>query len=114
MSTEIVRDGKNKFQIQCPHCSSRILCEQTGAYLKQEMQVPKPDCVEETFETLEEFWKVESLMTFENIGMTKPSPSGVRYLTCCDCERGPLGIFDSPNDTAFVAIARVKNEPDSK
>lgn len=58
--------------------------------------------------------QVTSLMTFENIGMTKPSPSGVRYLTCCDCERGPLGIFDSPNDTAFVAIARVKNEPDLK
>ncbi|OQR72700.1 guanine nucleotide exchange factor MSS4-like [Tropilaelaps mercedesae] len=113
MSTEFVQDGKNKFQIQCSHCNSRILCEQSGDYLKKQMQLPKPDCADESFEMLDEFWKVTSLLTFENIGMTKPSKSGVRYLTCCDCERGPLGIFDPPSDTAFVAVVRVKNQPDS-
>lgn len=48
----------SRFQVQCSHCNSRILCEQTGDYLKKEMQLPRPDSVEEALETLDEFWKV--------------------------------------------------------
>jgi len=114
MSEHIIEDGKNRLGVECPHCNSRILNEKMGDYLKQEMQIPQPNCKEENFETLDEFWKVTPILSFENIGMTKPSASGTRYLTCSDCERGPLGIFDAPSDTAFIAIARVKHVEEKK
>lgn len=58
-----------------------------------------------------DFFKVTSKMDFENIGVRRPvEGEPYRYLTCADCDMGPLGItYDADNNKVFyVSHDRVK------
>ncbi|KAF9988816.1 hypothetical protein BGZ75_008442 [Mortierella antarctica] len=63
-------------------------------------------------EELQSFWRVTDMMAFENIGFSKMLPSGIQFLSCADCDTGPLGYYDSkatrPNKEYLVAINRVR------
>lgn len=74
-------------------------------------------------ETLTQHWEIRDKYAFENIGVTKPvqskkegqtddvSPAACdfRYLTCCDCDAGPVGItFSSDPNTFYLTHGRVK------
>ncbi|KAG5439526.1 hypothetical protein PCANB_002101 [Pneumocystis canis] len=46
--------------------------------------------------TMSTFWTVSSPFVFENLGFSKNIEGNIKFLTCADCDRGPLGYHD-PN-----------------
>lgn len=65
----------------------------------------KEDSVEK--ETLDQYWMVNDKFTFENIGFSN-TVLGNKYLTCADCEVGPLGWFDLSSEHSYISVSRVK------
>ncbi|CAH8623116.1 unnamed protein product [Heterobilharzia americana] len=66
-------------------------------------------------ELTQNFWCVNDIYTFENVGFTN-SVSTFRYLTCADCELGPLGFHDTqegPPSAYYVALTRTTTEAKS-
>ena len=57
---------------------------------------------------LKDFWKVSDMFHFENVGFSN-SVDGVKYLTCADCEMGPIGWHDLQTKESFLALSRVRN-----
>lgn len=60
-------------------------------------------------ETFHEFWMVEDMFTFENIGFSN-SVGDLKYLICADCEMGPVGYHVISSKKNYVALERVKHE----
>jgi hypothetical protein len=60
-------------------------------------------------DNLTQFWRAADQFTFENAGFTF-SVDGVRYITCADCECGPIGYVDKQTKDHFVALQRVKHD----
>lgn len=79
------------------------------------MMTQKDQPVDNTRETLNTHWLVEDRFHFENVGVSKPIPSGkddesddFRYLCCASCDLGPLGIvFTSDFNNFYVSHARI-------
>ena len=61
-------------------------------------------------EKLTDFWKVEDMFTFENVGFSN-TVDNTKYLICADCEVGPIGCqkLDELN-LMYVALDRVTHE----
>ncbi|KAF9901500.1 hypothetical protein EC991_006075 [Linnemannia zychae] len=61
---------------------------------------------------LQSFWKVTDMMAFENIGFSKMLPNGTQFLSCADCDTGPLGYHESKvprtEKEYLIAINRVR------
>jgi len=57
-------------------------------------------------EMVKDFWLVREMMTFENVGFSNTVGASTKYLTCADCEMGPLGIHNLQNPTEFLVAAR--------
>ncbi|XP_077868071.1 guanine nucleotide exchange factor MSS4-like isoform X2 [Saccoglossus kowalevskii] len=58
-------------------------------------------------ETLKEFWVVDDMYTFENVGFTN-TVNDIKYLICADCEVGPIGWHDlSKKKEFYIALDRV-------
>jgi hypothetical protein len=60
---------------------------------------------------LNKHWCIGDQMDFENIGVTRAISTDYKYLTCADCDRGPVGIFltqEPAGNQFYVADARVK------
>lgn len=57
-------------------------------------------------EVIKDYWVVEDMYSFENVGFSN-SVAGVKYLSCADCEVGPIGWFDIAARTSYVALSRV-------
>lgn len=53
-----------------------------------------------------DYWRVDNIFTFENIGFSN-TVDNVKYLTCADCEIGPIGWHNISNEKSYVALARV-------
>lgn len=60
-------------------------------------------------ESFKDFWFVDDMFTFENIGFSN-TVGDFKYLICADCEMGPVGYHEISTKKNFVAIARVKHE----
>lgn len=61
-------------------------------------------------ETLSDFWVVNNMYTFDNVGFTN-TVGTIKYLICADCEVGPIGMHDINDKTAFyLAVERVRYE----
>lgn len=59
-------------------------------------------------DTVEDFWVVDDMFTFENIGFSN-TVDGIKYLICADCEIGPVGFHDTSDKKAFfIAHDRIK------
>ena len=59
-------------------------------------------------DSLDAFWLVKDMFTFENIGFSN-AVDGTKYLICADCEQGPVGwCLDSDRNTLYVAHDRIK------
>ncbi|KAG0328594.1 hypothetical protein BG004_002509 [Podila humilis] len=74
---------------------------------------PPPIAIANTTDgDMQSFWRVTDMMAFENIGFSKMLPSGIQFLSCADCDTGPLGYHDkSPQATSkefLVAVNRVR------
>ena len=59
-------------------------------------------------ETLTDFWVVDDMFTFENVGFSN-TVNGIKYLICADCEVGPIGWHDIADKKAFyISTSRIK------
>ncbi|KAK9484419.1 Mss4-like protein [Lipomyces starkeyi] len=98
---------RNVHKICCPYnnCSSIILSPGMGV-LRKRTQIPRsftdPEKHEKEQPTSEAnnvekelFWVLGDPFDFDNLGFSKSSSAGVKYLACADCDRGPLGYHDS-------------------
>lgn len=62
-------------------------------------------------ESLEHFWVVNDMFTFENIGFSNTIDQR-KYLICADCDMGPVGYHDLDSKKCYIALKRVKHEND--
>lgn len=107
-------EGKNKNKILCPKCSSVILDKSVGVHVEIEKLLPSMSAIvsssESSFENSNyiHFWMVDDIFKFENCGFSNTVDS-TKYLTCADCEVGPIGFQDLNNKHCYVCLARVVN-----
>ena len=47
------------------------------------------------------FWHMTSMMDFENVGFST-TVGTIKYLSCADCDLGPIGYHDTTNPREFV------------
>jgi hypothetical protein len=109
---------KNLKKIKCTRCDSYILQPDTCVYTKLDKTVDIPIMKQKREllannqienEPMDEFWVLNEMFTFENIGFTNEI-NKIKYLICADCEIGPLGYqhVDKPNEF-LVSLNRVKH-----
>ncbi|KAK7202413.1 Mss4-like protein [Myxozyma melibiosi] len=104
---EAIGEGAvNAHKLYCPfnNCSSLILSPGVGV-LTRKPKIPKESfpsrAIEEEKEQEEEeegddlFWVLTDPFQFDNLGFSKSSTTGIKYLACADCDRGPLGYHDA-------------------
>ncbi|KOB73865.1 Guanine nucleotide exchange factor mss4 [Operophtera brumata] len=105
-----VEDGKNKLAVRCQFCGSKILEKQIGQYMVIEKELPEIHQASNTEgikkEVIKEFYHVKDMYIFENIGFTH-EVDNCKYLTCADCEAGPLGWFDISTKQSYLALSRI-------
>ncbi|KAK9448279.1 Mss4-like protein [Limtongia smithiae] len=120
--TMMVQEGdKNAHKIYCPfnNCSSLIMLPGVGV-LSRRGKIPKEAFDSDRAEKIvddeakpegatdddgELFWVVADPFHFENLGFSKSSSSGIKYLACADCDRGPLGYHD-PQRPEYLLSAK--------
>ncbi|XP_075228963.1 ess-2 splicing factor homolog isoform X2 [Lycorma delicatula] len=116
ISDLLKEDGTNKKAIFCIHCPSLILNAGDGVYINTEFTLPhmmRPKSVETVLEEkVSDYWKVNDMYTFQNVGFSK-NVGANKFLTCAECDMGPIGWFDSSTKECFVALSRVKHEDKS-
>lgn len=112
---DLVKDGRNKYPVVCVRCPSRILNSNAADYKEIEFPLPlmtlaKDKIRNETIdkENLNQFWMVADKYGFENVGFSN-TVSGLKYLTCADCEIGPIGWFDPASQLSYVSLSRIKH-----
>jgi hypothetical protein len=69
----------------------------------------KKDCPEVEVETIAEWFVLEDMYQFENIGVSH-SVGDVRFLTCADCEMGPVGWNEMSSQKCYLALSRVRQQ----
>ncbi|XP_023015506.2 RAB interacting factor STRAT [Leptinotarsa decemlineata] len=106
-----INDGKNARNVKCKFCSSTILTPSTASFTSFEFQLPlirqsKSNEQNPESECVSLFWSVSDMFTFQNVGFSNTVGNN-KYLTCADCEAGPIGYHDIPSKMSYVALSRV-------
>eukprot|EP00730_Choanoeca_flexa_P014737 TRINITY_DN6551_c0_g1_i4.p1 TRINITY_DN6551_c0_g1~~TRINITY_DN6551_c0_g1_i4.p1 ORF type:complete len:135 (+),score=14.20 TRINITY_DN6551_c0_g1_i4:2-406(+) len=109
--------GKNRRRIRCGICNSSILSKGVSKYAR--MRIALPTALQRgqnadgdtNSDDIEHFWQVTDMFAFDNVGFTK-TVGNIKYLSCADCEFGPIGFHDITSNpkTYNVAHARIKYE----
>ncbi|VEN41157.1 unnamed protein product [Callosobruchus maculatus] len=106
-----IEDGMNRRTIKCKYCQSVILTPGSGDYFERDFQLPlmkqKKEACPET-ECVSSFWVVKDMFTFQNVGFSN-TVGTTKYLTCADCEAGPIGYHDLNTRISYVALNRVSH-----
>ncbi|XP_031562012.1 guanine nucleotide exchange factor MSS4-like [Actinia tenebrosa] len=112
----LIENDKNSKWIVCKFCRSKILRPTSAEFIEKEFFLPNMHqktelCVENPEGlTLTKHWMVENMMTFENVGFSK-TVNSIKYLTCADCEIGPIGWHDiQDRKLSYVSLERVNYE----
>ena len=72
------------------------------------MKVKNGESLHNQVEYLSEYWMVDNMMTFENVGFSH-NVGTIKYLACADCEVGPIGYHDTQAPKEFfIAASRIK------
>ncbi|XP_021191466.3 guanine nucleotide exchange factor MSS4 homolog [Helicoverpa armigera] len=111
---DYVEDGKNKLNVKCKFCGSKILDKKSAKYITLEKDLPlmqqdnnrKEGEIQN--EQIKEFYHVENMYTFENIGFTH-TVANCKYLSCADCDAGPVGFYDMDTKHSYVALSRIEH-----
>jgi len=105
--SNLVEDGKNTKQIVCIRCKSKILPPKMGSYEESEFELESmtKELVGQK-ETLTQFFRVDDMFDFDNLGFTN-TVQNIKFLSCADCDVGPLGYHDLNTRKSYVALARV-------
>ncbi|KAG0052889.1 hypothetical protein BGZ83_001974 [Gryganskiella cystojenkinii] len=129
----------NKFDIYCPQesCRCKLLLASAATLLslpklllpgvstidevesttnstsEKESKEQTPTTATTTSEDQQAFWRVSDMMAFENIGFSKKLSNGIQFLSCADCDIGPLGYHDSASSSGaskeyLIALNRVR------
>ncbi|KAK9462058.1 Mss4-like protein [Lipomyces oligophaga] len=116
------QDSINSFKLYCPYenCSSLILVPGVGKLVRRS-QIPqgpvpptpeKSDILDSDTSDADQndnlFWVLSDPFEFENLGFSKSSDSGIKYLACADCDRGPLGYHDSSSSEPEYLLSATK------
>ena len=59
-------------------------------------------------EVVSKCWLVKDMFHFENVGFSN-TVGMYKYLTCADCEMGPIGWHCLTTKMSYVADSRVKH-----
>ncbi|XP_025990985.1 guanine nucleotide exchange factor MSS4 homolog [Solenopsis invicta] len=106
-------EGKNKDKIYCTFCPSKMLNAGVARLINMDFPLPyihsKAEDKANQSETISDYWLIEDMYTFENIGVSH-TVGNVKYLACADCERGPVGWHDLSTKKSYIALCRVKHE----
>lgn len=109
-------NGKNKRKLVCSFCPSVILIAGDGLYTEIEFALPTMTKQKGSDEVVEDqlsrYWRVANMYDFHNVGFsnTVDRNGQKKYLTCAECDMGPIGFFDTETKLSYVALARVKHE----
>ncbi|XP_047520138.1 guanine nucleotide exchange factor MSS4 homolog [Pieris napi] len=114
VENEYVEDGSNKLLVKCKFCGSKILERNSGKFVTKEIDLPlmeqdKRAEAKVQYEKINQFFFVENMYTFENIGFTH-TIDNCKYLSCADCDAGPVGYYNMDTKHSYVALSRVKHE----
>ncbi|GAA5942111.1 polyamine acetyltransferase [Sporobolomyces koalae] len=127
VGTELTTDGNNRFDLYCPRAECRCLLVKAGAAkwvigAAQDLELPAlPHKLGSTSSARESkerlgYWTLSSPLAFENIGFTRSVPTSsnssttepphvqIKYLTCADCDFGPLGWHDTQGTDLGVEV----------
>jgi len=95
-------------EMYCPRCTSKIALADTASLVSHEMQLSRYKVAGPELQLVDKFWLLPSLMHFENIGVTR-LVDNIKFLSCADCEVGPLGWHDVTDLSKFyLAAERVR------
>uniref|UniRef100_A0A914CSH3 Guanine nucleotide exchange factor MSS4 n=1 Tax=Acrobeloides nanus TaxID=290746 RepID=A0A914CSH3_9BILA len=105
------QSGKNSSKVVCAHCSSIIIQDNIAQLVdNRSFDLPliyqKKEAPSLEKEALSAWWVVDDMFHFENVGFTN-AHEGMKYLTCADCEIGPIGFVDLETKRNFVSLERV-------
>uniref|UniRef100_A0A0K8TLE5 Putative guanine nucleotide exchange factor n=1 Tax=Tabanus bromius TaxID=304241 RepID=A0A0K8TLE5_TABBR len=114
--TEQIENEKNKNTVRCQFCNSLMLKPKSAKFVEDEFKLPlmhqkNTKTIEEVeTETLKDFWIVDDMFTFENIGFSN-TVQNTKFLTCADCDMGPVGYHNLSTKKSYIALKRVKHVP---
>ena len=103
-------NGRNCCQLVCIRCQSKILPPNTGIfevllesamnkasnYVLKDIEYELESFNKETAgekEKVKGFYRVGDMFDFDNLGFTN-TVGGIKYLSCADCDVGPIGYHD--------------------
>jgi len=97
--------NKNTQLITCRLCQSKILKPQTATFVSSTETIPD---VATGTRQYDEWWVVNDMFQFENIGFTRLSAEQAqimqgRFMCCADCEHEPIGFVKSGNQYYVAA-----------
>ncbi|VDO53013.1 unnamed protein product [Haemonchus placei] len=99
----------NEQRLICGICNSVILLAGVGRWTNKEEVLPlcrQQKDVDTQKEAVSGFWTVRDMYDFENVGFTN-SVDGMKYLTCADCEYGPIGFLEPEAKLHYVSSTRI-------
>jgi len=103
----LLDNGKNSKQVVCIRCKSKMLPSQLGTYEVSEFSLESMTKGQEgEKEVVSQFYRVEDMFDFDNIGFTN-TVENKKFLSCADCDVGPLGYHDLETKKSFLALSRV-------
>ena len=111
-SIPLTPEKKNARDIICVKCGCCILKANVGVLVAHEADLPRAEASAEEGESnaehLVEFWFLKDMFDFHNIGFSRPKTEGstIKYLSCADCELGPLGYHDTAIPKAMYLAPR--------
>ncbi|XP_061400966.1 guanine nucleotide exchange factor MSS4 homolog [Musca vetustissima] len=119
--TDEISNGKNKQEVRCRFCNSLMLKEQEGSYESKPFDLPlmhqknTKDINTIECESLSDYWIINDMFTFENIGFSNTVDKR-KFLICADCDMGPVGYHDIDTKKCYLALKRVHHgkEPAAK
>nr|AQS22668.1 guanine nucleotide exchange factor mss4 [Pseudodiaptomus poplesia] len=105
----LTEDQLNRQQVICVRCGSKILPPSTGVYVDdvecELVSMRKEDAG--LVEKVTQFYKVDDMFQFDNVGFTH-TKDNIKYLSCADCDLGPLGYHELSTKISYLALQRIK------
>ncbi|KAF1803969.1 Mss4-like protein [Mucor lusitanicus] len=107
--------GKNAADVLCPkeNCECVILRKNAAVLVERDgskLALPESSLPANSLLPDDDthFWHVGNMMDFENVGFST-TVGTTKYLSCADCDLGPIGYHDTTDPKEFViSIKRAK------
>ncbi|KAI8370794.1 guanine nucleotide exchange factor MSS4-like protein [Choanephora cucurbitarum] len=108
LTTLVTESGKNAADVLCPKptCNCIILRKNAATLVegdgsKLTLPASSVSMADLPQDSDTHFWHMTSMMDFENVGFST-TVGTIKYLSCADCDLGPIGYHDTTNPKEFV------------